>query len=54
MNSNVLRETCARKEVEELNSLLIEKIINMYVEVPGDEESCVMLAVLVNERGKSV
>ena len=35
---DVLCETDARKEVVELNSLWIEKIINMYVEVPGDEE----------------
>ena len=37
-NSNVLCEIGARKEVKELNSLWIKKIINMYVEVHGDEE----------------
>ena len=37
-NSNVLCEIGARKEIVELNSLWIKKIINMYVEIPGDEE----------------
>ena len=37
-NINVLCEIDARKEVVELNSLWIKKIINMYVDVPGDEE----------------
>ena len=37
-NSNVLCEIDARKEVVELNSLLIKTSINMYFEVPGDEE----------------
>ena len=37
-NSNMLCEIDARKEVMKLNSLWIQKIINMYVEVPNDEE----------------
>ena len=37
-NSNVLCDIGARKEIIELNSLWIEKIISCYVEVPGDEE----------------
>ena len=37
-NGNILCEIDAREEVMKLNSLLIKKIINMYVEVPGDEE----------------
>ena len=37
-NSNVLCEIYTRKEVVELNSLWIRKIISMYVEVPGDDE----------------
>ena len=35
-NSNVLCEIDARNEVVELNSLWIEKILNMYDEIPGD------------------
>ena len=41
-NSNVLCEIGARKEVVELNSLWIKKIINMYVEIPGDENRMVV------------
>ena len=37
-NSNVFCEIGARKEDVEFNSLWIEKIINMYVEVSGDED----------------
>ena len=37
-NSNMLCEIGARKEVKELNSLWIKKIINMYVKIPADEE----------------
>ena len=37
-NSNMLCEIGARKEVVELNRLWIEKIIDMYVEVPGNDE----------------
>ena len=37
-NSKVLCEIGARKEVIELNSLWMEKTINMYIEVSGDEE----------------
>ena len=37
-NSNVLCKVDARKKVVELNSLWIKEIINLYVEVPGDEE----------------
>ena len=37
-NSNVLCEIGARKKVIELNGLWVEKIINIYVEVTGDEE----------------
>ena len=37
-NSSISCPAYARKEIVELNSLRIKKIINMYVEVPGDEE----------------
>ena len=37
-NSNVLCEIDAREENIKMNSMWIKKIINMYVEVPGDEE----------------
>ena len=46
-NSNVLCEIGARNEVVDLNSLWIEKIINMYADFPGDEEfMCVSGAAL--------
>ena len=38
VNSNVLCEIYARKDVVGLNSWWIKKIINVYVEVTGDEE----------------
>ena len=41
-NSNVLCEIGAREIVVELNSLWIKKIINLYVEVPGDENRMVV------------
>ena len=53
-NSNMLCEVEARKEVIELNSLWIEKIINMYVEVPVDEELMWDGSSIRKERGKLV
>ena len=53
-NSNVLCEIGARKEVIEFNSLWIEKIINMYVEVIGDEEFTWDGSGIGKERGKLV
>ena len=37
-NSNVLCEIDARKEVVGFNSFWLKNIINMYVEVPSNEE----------------
>ena len=51
-NSNVLCEIGAREEVVELNSLWIKKIINMYIEVPGDEEFMWDGSGIGKERGK--
>ena len=53
-NSNVLCEVGAREEVVELNSLWIKKIINMYIEVPGDEEFMWDSSRIGKERGKLV
>ena len=53
-NSNLLCEIGARKLVVEFNSLWIEKIINMYVGVPGDEELMWDGSGIGKERGKSV
>ena len=50
-NSNVLCEIGAG---DELNSLWIEKIINMYSKVPGDEEFIWDGSGMGNERGKLV
>ena len=51
-NSNVLCEIEARKEFVELNNFWIKKIINMYVEVPGDEEFMWDGSGTRKERGK--
>ena len=53
-NSNMLCAISARKEVIELNSLWIEKIINTYVEVPGDEEFMWDGSTIGKKRGKLV
>ena len=53
-NSNMLCEIGDRKEVRELNSLWIKKIINIYVEVPDDEESMWDGSGIGKERGKLV
>ena len=45
-NSNVLCEIGARNEVIQLNSLWIEKIINMYIEVSMTMNSCGMIAAV--------
>ena len=52
--TNELSEIGARKKVIELNNLWIEKIINMYVEVPGDEECMWDGSGIGKERGKLV
>ena len=52
--NHVLCEIGARKEVVELDSLWIEKIINMYVEVPDDEEFMWDGSGIEKERGKLV
>ena len=53
-NSNVLCEVGARKEVVKLNSLWIKKIINMYIEVQGEEEFMWDSSGIGKERGKLV
>ena len=52
--SNELCEIGAGKEVIELNSLWIEKIINMYFEVPGDEEFMWGGSGIGKERGELI
>ena len=50
----MLCEIDAGKEVMELNNLWVTKIINMYVEVPSDEEFMWDGSGIGKERGKLV